>query len=325
MNILLASSVFAQKKTYDIITYTPPTGWTEKQSTGGISYSRIQGGSWAQIAIYQHRNSNGNILADFDKAWNEIVATPGKGISAPEKTEPKTAGDFTVMSGSGVWKYNGDNVASMLTVYSNQKICIALLCNATAMSYLKEYQQFIGSLQVNAPKDAAATVVQSQSQAPGTNNIDFAGTWISRSSSNGLGTSGYIENEYIFNADGSYNFYSKTFNQSLNNLILKKEKGTFIAAGKQLTLIPQTSITEGWSRKNDIDEFGKLISSQKNILEKTTYQFTKHYFEGIKEWNLVLQANSPTKRDGPFSSNTTFANAWYYASPSANKPAIKLP
>ncbi|MBS1489577.1 MAG: hypothetical protein JSS93_03545 [Bacteroidetes bacterium] len=162
-------------------------------------------------------------------------------------------------------------------------------------------------------------------QTSGTSTIDFAGTWINRSSSNNPGTPGYIENEYIFANDGTYSFYSKTFNQSISNIILKKEKGTYTVSGKQITINPTSNITEGWSKKNGTDEFEKLISSQKNSLEKATYQFTKHYFEGIKEWNLVLQADKPTKRDGPFSSNTLFSNAWYYSMTSAYKPAIVLP
>jgi hypothetical protein len=58
---------------------------------------------------------------------------------------------------------------------------------------------------------------------------------------------------------------------------------------------------------------------------EVTYQFTKHYFSGIQVWNLVLQAQKATERDGPFSSNTTFPNAWYYAAISSNNPVIELP
>jgi hypothetical protein len=42
-------------------------------------------------------------------------------------------------------------------------------------------------------------------------------------------------------------------------------------------------------------------------------------------WNLVLQANQATLRDGPFSNNTLFSNAWYYVPMSPNSPAIELP
>jgi hypothetical protein len=55
-----------------------------------------------------------------------------------------------------------------------------------------------------------------------------------------------------------------------------------------------------------------LKKSENRELEIVTYGFTFHYFEGIKEWNLVLQSDRPTKRDGSFSSNNTFPNAWYF-------------
>jgi hypothetical protein len=56
-----------------------------------------------------------------------------------------------------------------------------------------------------------------------------------------------------------------------------------------------------------------------------TYRFTKHYFSGIQLWNLVLKADSATDRDGPFSNNKLFENAWYYSPISANNPLIELP
>jgi len=45
----------------------------------------------------------------------------------------------------------------------------------------------------------------------------------------------------------------------------------------------------------------------------------------LDQWNLVLQADKATQRDGPFSTNTTFNNAWYYSSITVNNPLIELP
>lgn len=64
-SILLGGCAFAQKETFDIVTYNPPSGWEGKQGNGNISYSKIDGGSWAQITIYEHRNSEGDINTDF--------------------------------------------------------------------------------------------------------------------------------------------------------------------------------------------------------------------------------------------------------------------
>ena len=82
---------------------------------------------------------------------------------------------------------------------------------------------------------------------------------------------------------------------------------------------------EAWSKKDGTDKWGRLLSTQNRTLEKVTYQFTRHYCSGIKQWNHVLLANRVTQRDGPFSSNTTFGNAWFFAPISSNNPVIELP
>ena len=61
-----------------------------------------------------------------------------------------------------------------------------------------------------------------------------------------------------------------------------------------------------------MDTLGALVKSQNRGLDAVNYKFTFHYFSGIQEWSLVLQADQPTQRDGRFSNNTTFPNAWYF-------------
>lgn len=312
MNTILAVSAFAQQQTYDIVTYTPPKDWTEKQSDSYISYSRIDGGSWAQIAIYQHRISVGDIQADFDKDWKELVAA-GKTISAPEKTEPKTAEGFTVMSGSGVWQYNGVNVASMLTVYSNQKICIALLCNSTAMPYLKEYQKLIGSLDINVASNAETPGIGNDTSTPSTNtttadlnNISIVGLWINYMlettgyNINGMPqyTAGYMRKEYSFNADGTYLFRNKQWLTKTKDILFIYESGTYEVQGNKVTITPRAGKSGFWGKKTTTKEWGKLIKTADYKLEKTTYTFEISYFSGSDSYSLDLNPGKPTQRDG---------------------------
>ncbi|MFT3979285.1 MAG: lipocalin family protein [Ferruginibacter sp.] len=316
MNILFAASAFAQKQTYDIVSYTAPKDWTEKQGGGNISYSRIDGGSWAQIAIYQHRSSEGDIQADFDKDWNELV-TPGRTVSAPEKTEPQTSDGFTVMSGSGVWQYNGTNVASMLTVYSNQKICIALLCNTTAMPYLKEYQNFIGSLDINVGNDVETAVSESNPSSepnPSTtntttadvNSVSIVGLWIDYMlettgyNINGMPqyTAGYLRKEYSFNADGTYVFRNKQWLTKTKDILFMYESGTYKVNGNQLTITPQTGKSGFWGKLARTTEWGKMVKMNDYKLEKTTYSFEIKYFSASDSYSLNLNAGAPTQRDG---------------------------
>ncbi|MDF2380647.1 hypothetical protein JMG10_04165 [Nostoc ellipsosporum NOK] len=155
MKVLILSSLIlssfcatAQASTYDIISYTPPKDWQLEEKENLIIYSRIDGGSWAQIAIYKSINSQGNIEADFEKEWNDIVRTQFE-LSKEEKEQPATADGWSVMSGGGTWQFNGANVLSLLTTYSNGNVCISVLCNATAKPYLKNYKDFIKSISLH--------------------------------------------------------------------------------------------------------------------------------------------------------------------------------
>jgi hypothetical protein len=301
-------SVFAQKQTFDIATYAPPKGWTEKQGDGNISYSRIDGASWAQIAIYQHRNCDGDIQTDFDKDWNELVAS-NKTISSPEKTEPKTAEGWTVMSGSGVWQYNGANVASILTVYSNNSICIAVLCNATAQPYLKNYKDLIGSLDLD-PTSVSETNIQTNTEPetnsnPNANNTSIAGLWtnyILETTGYNVGgmpqyTAGYLRKEYQFNADGTYTFRNKQWLTKAPDITFIYETGTYSVNGNQLTLTPVSGKGGFWAKMNSSKEWGKLKKYADYKLEKTTYNF--EIIEDATYGNsIVLKPGKPTTRDG---------------------------
>jgi hypothetical protein len=111
----------------------------------------------------------------------------------------------------------------------------------------------------------------------------------------------------------------------MTELLLVKENGSYQISGNNLTINPQTSVIESWSKKDGTDKWGNLLKTQNRPLEKVTYRFTKHFFTGIQEWNLVLQGDKETMRDGAFSSNLSFPNAWYFRPISATNPVIVLP
>lgn len=305
---MLTANLFAQKQSFDIVSYTAPTDWTLKQGNDNVSYSRIDGASWAQIAIYQHRNCEGDIQTDFYKDWNELVAA-NKTISSPEKTEPKTAEGWTVMSGSGVWQYNGANVASVLTVYSNNKICVAVLCNATAQPYLKNYKDLISSLDLDATSvnnTNASTNIETQTNAnTNTNHTSIVGLWtnyILETTGYNVGgmpqyTAGYLRKEYQFNADGSYTFRNKQWLTKAADITFLYETGTYTVSGNQLTITPASGKGGFWAKTNSSKEWGKLKKYTDYNLEKATYTFEiindPTYGNGI-----ILKSGKPTTRDG---------------------------
>jgi hypothetical protein len=98
----------------------------------------------------------------------------------------------------------------------------------------------------------------------------------------------------------------------MQNILVVKETGRYSINGDRLTISPAKSSISSYKKAGGVDALGPLVKSQNRDLETITYKFTLHFFTGIQEWNLVLQADRATQRDGAFSNNTTFPNAWYF-------------
>ncbi len=328
-----SEKVYAQKETFDLVTYAAPKGWKkEVKSNTSTSYTitNQQKKTYCQINIMLSVNSKGGIKEDFESEWQGLIVETYKVTDTPQVTEPTSDSGWTVQAGMAQFKFNNENALAMLTTMSGYNKTVSIVTVTNSQDYVQSIQSFLESVEMKVPDITSKSTTE--------NNMggsSIIGTWaIAKSGSqryddykNAYATSnyGYINSQYTFNENGTYTFYTKTFKMVFDKILLTKENGTYKINGNQITVIPEKSVIEGWSKKDGIDAWGKLLTTQNRKLEKVTYQFTKHYFSGIQQWNLVLQAAVATERDGPYSDNTTFKNAWYYAPISTNNPAIELP
>ncbi len=309
--VLLYSAIssVAQKQSFDIVSFSPPDGWTKELKEDFVSFSRIDGASWSQIAIYKSRQSSGNIEEDALKDWQDIVLAVHT-VENEDKTTAKSAEGWQVMSYSGVWQYNGANVATLLTVYSNNKICVSVLCNATAKPYLKDYQTLISSLNLDAStiKESAGAennAVQPVS-APTTANSSIVGAWINFTrESNGfmngqrMYTGGYMKKEYLFKGDGTYIFRQKDWLAVRDKIYFVYETGKWAVNGNKLTITPAKGKAEWWLKDNvgnNVDKWGPYQKAAKYNLEKTTYTFEFQISDYGR--SLLLNYSKATERDG---------------------------
>jgi len=238
--------------------------------------------------------------------------------------------DWKAEMGSAPFEKGGMKGVAVLVTISGYGKMFNVLILTNSGTYEPAIATFLESASLRKPEGETTAL-----PATGDANVSILGTWGASASGTqrfddyknptSMNNYGYSKAQYTFNAGGTYTFVSKTFRMTFDKILLVREHGTFQISGDRITIAPQTSVIEAWSKRDGTDKWGKLLTSQKRGLDKVTYQFTKHYFSGIQLWNLVLQGQKATERDGPFSSNTTFSNAWYYAPISPNNTAIDLP
>lgn len=134
--------MYGQSDHYGIFQYAVPKNWKQEAGSNYTGYSRVDGGSWAQIVLYKSAVSKGDIQKDLDEEWRVIVAAAHP-VDNVETTKPEKTGKWTVINRSGIWQSNGAGVATILTTYSDGHICASILLNATAKPYLEDYKNFI--------------------------------------------------------------------------------------------------------------------------------------------------------------------------------------
>lgn len=144
----------------------------------------------------------------------------------------------------------------------------------------------------------------------------IVGVW-SRSASSPWGLSpgavmtnvGYYKCQYRFRPDGTYTFKGESWGGYARSeeFWTIEESGSYEVSGNTLIISPSKSTATLRNRA------GTVQRSQNNRLEKVTYRWQLHHFEGINETQLVLQPPGETTRDGGFASNSSFPNSYLYS------------
>lgn len=327
VGLIFCFSGFAQKEKFDLVSYTAPANWKKEtqQNVVGFTITSKDKKTFCQLGVYRSTASKGSIDLDFESEWNELVVKTYKPTAAPQVNEVVEADGWKVKSGASNFSFDGGTAMALLTTMSGYNRVVSIIALTNSQDYLKDIEAFISSVDVEKP-----AVTTPPPATTTTDESSILGTWAATTSDNSNyrmknGVMNYIMKQYTFNTDGTYVFISKAFDPLMNTIILGKESGTIQLSGSSITINPKKSVLESWSKKDGGDDFGKLLSTKTVALEKVTYQFRKHYFSGIQETNLVLQADKPTQRDGPFSNNLSYNNAWYYRPISSNRPEITYP
>ena len=325
----LVSSPAQTSDEFDIARFQPPPNWQKQTKEGVVLFSTLnqQKGTYAMITLYGSGESSGSAKKDFDSEWQQFVVGQ-LGIKGSPQIEPvRNADGWSIVSGGTTFQNEQGTSAIILSTYSGYGKTFSATAIFNSQDYVPAIDAFAASIKLRKPGPRPQTQPASDDSA-----ASIVGTWGKSAGAHmtygdpvAAGMAGYSKDQYTFNADGTYGFVSKTFRMSFDRILLVKENGNYQISGNTITITPKKSVIEAWSKRDGGDSWGRLLTTQNRTLETVTYRLTKHYFSGIQVWNLVLQADQPTQRDGPFSNNTTFNNAWYYAPISPNNPVIELP
>jgi len=245
--LALTISSFAQTaETFDIATFTAPSGWKKQLKEGAVTFTTFNEskGTFAMLALYRSSASSGSPKRDFEGDWQEFISGQ-LGITSKPEIDPATKEDgWDITIGGGGFKNEmGTSAVSMKTFSGyGKKLSVAAIFNRE--DDLPAIEAFVSSIKL-----AKSVTVARPAPVNDNGGASILGTWgVSHSDQSAYSVnnavSGYISREYTFNADGTYRFISKTFEPFSAKLIFGKESGTYRISGDLLTITPKSSVLE---------------------------------------------------------------------------------
>ncbi len=307
MLLVVSFSAIAQKQTFDVISYSVPKGWQQKQNEGSVQLLATDKKTNAYImAIITNASpSNATAIENFNSKWKAAIKDQIQLDGEPTMQPSSNDNGWDIETGSAIYTDNGakGNVALLSATGGGQTVSVVIMYNSN--QYEKELAAFLNSLELAKP-------VQNNtgSSSANTNTVaksSIVGLWADYAleisgnynyvTGQPIYTSGYLRKEYAFYPDGSYLFRNKQWLTKTKDIFFIHESGTYTLNGNQLTLTPKQGKGEFWSKTSSTIEWGKLVKSSEYNLEKVTYTF-----EMIKDPthgnSIVLKPGKPTQRDG---------------------------
>jgi hypothetical protein len=235
---------FAQKETFDVITYTAPKKWKKEITENIISYTIVnnQTNTWCRINIVKSTNSKGSIEKDFESEWQEIVVKSYKSAEAPQLNEVQKTGEWKIKAGGAKFISNNSDAMVILTTATGYNRCVSIVTTANSQDYLKDIDALLASVELKKLETIPAPTTNDNNAQQAANTI--LGTWCISASDNSSyrvknGIMSTIYRQYTFKKDGTYTCNIKTFDPIMSSILLGRESGSYQVNNSSLTINPQ--------------------------------------------------------------------------------------
>lgn len=148
-----AAILFAQKETYDLVSYTSPAGWKKEMQTNMTQFTKTNNkkNSWCQIFIAKSTTSKGSIEADFESEWQELVVKNYKPAEAPQTGEVQETDGWKIKAGIGKFIFNNKEAMVMITTASGYGRCVSIVAITNSEDYSSDITSLLESVEMVKP------------------------------------------------------------------------------------------------------------------------------------------------------------------------------
>ena len=155
------ASLFAQKETFDLITYTPPKAWEKKPAESAVQFTKEDAakGTYCIITLFKAMPGTANSKENFELAWASVVKEMVTVSTAPEMQPPATENEWEVESGHAPFESDGNKGVVILATATGFEKMVNIIILTNTDEYKKNVTDFLESINFEKQSPAANTPV----------------------------------------------------------------------------------------------------------------------------------------------------------------------
>jgi len=151
--LILSISLFAQKETFDLASYSVPKGWKKEKTESTISFGKedVKKGSYCLLILYKSVSGTGNSKNDFDAAWESIVIGMLPVTAAPEMQSSSEEDGWEGQTGYAPFEKDETKGIALLVTMSGYEKMMNLLILTNTQDYQSDIEKFLASVKLKKP------------------------------------------------------------------------------------------------------------------------------------------------------------------------------
>ncbi|MBA4053658.1 MAG: hypothetical protein C0490_03000 [Marivirga sp.] len=170
--VAFTTTLFAQQKeSFDLASYTIPKGWQNKSTEYAAGYvvTNKQKGTYCQVGIYKSTASKGNLKADFESEWQELIVKTYKPTANPQLTPSPSENGWDAQGGAAPFLFNGQQSVAMLVTMSGHGRCMSIVILTNTDEFQQPIEKFLESIDLKKPETnsqpATPVIISEKSKA----------------------------------------------------------------------------------------------------------------------------------------------------------------
>ena len=151
--VLTSQAVFSQSETFDLVTFTPPAGWKKETNSSAVSYviTNQVSRQWCRVTIFKSIGSSGDLNADFDHEWNELITKTYTGTVKPKQDITEEDG-WTAQSGASGFTWEKQQCYALLTAISGYGKALSITVIMNGEEFKHDVELFLSSVMLKKPE-----------------------------------------------------------------------------------------------------------------------------------------------------------------------------